>query len=113
MGSLRSELARLRKAMASLPAKGDAAIGKPFARFWHWCAGLLKKDDLTPDERQDWAAHQARCREQVMADPSIALVNEQLARLGRPPLTEPPDDPIALAIELRRQPTPTPDPTKE
>lgn len=104
--SLRSELNRLRKALASVPATGDATTGKPFARFWQWCAGLLKPHDLTADERADWADHQARCREQVMADSSIALVNEQLARLGRPSLTEPPDDPIAMAIELRRLPSP-------
>ncbi len=102
----RGRLNKVEKTLAATDATEDATTGTPFRRFWQWCAGLLKPHDLTDDERADWANHQARCRGRVMADPSIALVNEQLARLGRPPLTEPPDDPIVLAIELRRQLSP-------
>lgn len=108
MSGLRSELARLKKTLASLPAKGDAARGgKPFRRFWQWCAGLLKPADLTPDERADWAIHQARLRERAMAHPIMDVLRGQCARLSLPPPTDPYDpDPIEEVIRLAALPTP-------
>jgi hypothetical protein len=110
----RGRLNKVEKTLVSLPATGDATTGKPFRRFWAWCAGLLKRSDLTPDERQGWADHQARLREQAMQSPQMLMLQDLRRERGLPPLTEPPDDVITAIVETKRTPVPTtPDPTKE
>ena len=100
-------LNKVEKTLASMPATGDATTGKPFRRFWLWCAGLLKREDLTDEERAGWADHRARCRERVMADPTTLLLYEQCDRLGLPRPAQLPDDVIAEVIRLRAIPTPS------
>lgn len=103
----RGRLHKVQKTLASVAAAGDAAGNKPFARFWLWVGGQLKPSDLTPGERADWAAHQARLCEQAMAHPIMDILRGQCARLSLPPPTDPYDpDPIEEVIRLAALPTP-------
>ncbi len=108
----RGRLHKVQKTLAAAGTAGGDTTGKPFARFWLWCGGLMKPADLTEDERADWADYRARLRERAMADPQMMMLQQVRRERNLPPLTEPPDDVIEALISLKRTPVPaTPDTT--
>jgi hypothetical protein len=80
----RGRLNKVERTLASSPATGDATTGTPFRRFWLWCARLLKRDDLTDDERADWAAHQDKLRKLRMADLQMLMLQDLRRERGLP-----------------------------
>lgn len=76
MSGLKSELARLKKTLESLPGDGDGGKTVLPHRVWGWIAGAIPWDELTPDERAAWEAHCERVdREYPPRDIETELTN--------------------------------------
>lgn len=92
--SLKAELNRLRRELATLPA--DGTDGRP---AW---------GDVFDGEPDSIAHHLERCRVIALDSHTGRLWREEHLRLGLPPPTDVPDDVCEQLILMGGQPTPEP-----